>query len=147
MHSRESRGRQGIPICLNCCQKGHQRMNVSSSTPPPTPTRSTAQRFWYGLGLGMVPAILTCLFGFTQCPPGINDGLICNTVNEPYQGIGGWLFVFAVGIYGLNALLLLVLLFVHTWRPFAWGLLLMFVLAPILGVLGFAVIAIARYPR
>lgn len=120
-------------------------MDVLSSAPSPTPTRSTAQRFWYGLGLGLVPALLMCLFGFTQCPPGINDGLICNTVTEPYQGIGGWLFVFAVGIYGLNAVVMLVMLFFRTWRPFAWGLLLMFVLAPILGIFGFTTITLARH--
>jgi hypothetical protein len=85
------------------------------------------------------------LFGFTQRPPGINDGMIRSAAGEPYQWVGGWLFTFAVFIYGLNALLMLVMFFFRAWRPFDWGLLFMVLLAPILGVVGFIAITVARH--
>jgi hypothetical protein len=34
-----------------------------------------------------------------------------------------------------------------SWRPFAWGLLFMVLLAPILGVVGFIAITVARHAR
>jgi hypothetical protein len=54
-----------------------------------------------------------------------NSHALHGAAGEPYQGVGGWLLTFAVFIYGLNALLMLIMLFFRAWRPFAWGLLLL----------------------
>jgi len=39
------------------------------------------------------------------------------------------------------------MLFFRAWRPFAWGLLLMVLLAPILGVVVLVAITLARHAR
>lgn len=107
-------------------------------------TAHGGQRFLLGLALGLIPIVLMLLFGFTSCPMiGMADGYRCS---DPHQDIGGWLFVFAVAIYGIEALAMLVCLFIRPARLVALGMLAPLIAGPFVGVLGFEMIAIARHP-
>ena len=110
------------------------------------PARPAAggRAFLLGLALGLIPIALMLLFGFTSCPViGLADGYICHDTN---QAIGGWLFVIAVAVYGVEALVMLVCLFIRPARLVALGLLVPLIAGPFVGVLGFEVIALARHP-
>lgn len=105
---------------------------------------SGGQRFLLGLTLGLIPIALMLLFGFTSCPVvGMADGYRCS---DPHQDIGSWFFVFAVAIYGVEALAMLVCLFIRPARLVALGMLVPLIAGPFVGVLGFEVIALARHP-
>ncbi|HKS71253.1 MAG TPA: hypothetical protein VJQ45_12585 [Ktedonobacterales bacterium] len=102
------------------------------------------QRFLLGVALGLIPILLMLLFGFTSCPVvGMADGYRCS---DPNQDIGSWFFVFAVAIYGVEALAMLVCLFIRPARLVALGMLAPLLAGPFVGVLGFEMIAIARHP-
>jgi hypothetical protein len=92
--------------------------------------------------VGRLPILLMVLFGFTQCPLVLLGGYTCH---DPNQGDGGWFFVAAVAAYALQALAMLVC-FISRWtRPVAWGLLLMCLLGPIVGVYAFYLVAELRH--
>ncbi len=56
--------------------------------------------FLVGVALGLILILLMLLMGFTSRPMvGMADGYLCS---DPHQAIGGWLFVFAVVIYGTS---------------------------------------------
>jgi hypothetical protein len=108
-----------------------------------TPSRDGWQ-FPLGLALGLIPIGLMLLFGFTSCPMMMMaDGYICY---DPNQTVGSWLFVFAVAIYGIEALATLVCLFIRPARMVALGMLVPLIVGPYVGVYGFEVIALARHP-
>lgn len=94
--------------------------------------------------MGLIPIILMLMFGFTSCPMvGMTDGYICY---DPHQAIGGWLFVIAVAVYGVEALAMLVCLCIRPARLVALGMLAPLLAAPFVGILGFELIALARHP-
>ncbi len=87
--------------------------------------RAAERRGAFGVGIGLVPAVLMTLFGFTHCPIG---PLYDSTCHDPNQGISGYLFVAAVAVYLSQAV---VMLFI----------------GPLLGVLGFYAVAVARHSQ
>ncbi len=101
-------------------------------------------RFWLGFGLGLIPIILMLMFGFTSCPMvGMADGYICH---DPHQDIGGWLFIIAIAIYGVEALATLACLFIRPARLLALGALGPLIIGPFAGILSFEIISLARHP-
>lgn len=112
----------------------------------PATGRSThgGRRFLLGLALGLIPIALMLLFGFTSCPVvGMADGYLCS---DPHQAIGSWFFLAAIAIYGIEALAMLVCLFIRPLRLVALGMLVTLIVGPFVGVLGFETIAIVRHP-
>ncbi len=106
--------------------------------------RAAERRGAFGVGIGLVPAVLMTLFGFTHCPIG---PLYASTCHDPNQGIAGYLFVAAVAVYLSQAVVMLILFVPRATRPFAWGLLVMLFIGPLLGVLGFYAGAVARHSQ
>lgn len=107
---------------------------VSAKTPS-----SAGRRFLLGMSAGLLPVLLMCLFGFTQCPP---QDYVCH---DPNQGWGGWFFVLALALYGADILVMLGCFVFRRTRPVAWGLLPMIVLGPFLGVFGYIVVTVSRH--
>src|SRR5258708_37009080 len=89
--------------------------------------RVAGRRGAFGVGIGLVPAVLMTLFGFTHCPIG---PMYASTCHDPNQGIAGYLVVAAVAVYLSQAVVMLILFFPRATRPVAWGLLLMMFIAP-----------------
>jgi len=104
--------------------------------------RAAERRGAFGVGIGLVPAVLMTLFGFTHCPIG---PMYDSTCHDPNQGIGGYLFVAAVAVYLSQAVVMLIFFIPRATRPLAWGLLVMLFIGPLLGALGFYAVAVARH--
>jgi hypothetical protein len=107
-------------------------------------TYNPEHRFLFGVALGLTPVVFMTAFGFSQCPFG--GPLSDYTCNDPNEGWGGYFFLAAVAAYGVQFLPTVVCLFIRRVRPIAWGLLLMLLIAPILGIWSVYIVAIFRHP-
>jgi hypothetical protein len=95
-----------------------------------------------GIALGLLPVALLIAFGFTQCPLAPMGDYTCH---DPNQGWGGWFFVFAIGVYLLDALGFVVCVWFRRIRPLAWGLLTLLFVGPIVGAVGMYTAMVARH--
>ncbi len=130
---------RGAHLAVGGARNERTALPVSSNAPAASQGHA-GRRYVLGFALGWVPPLLMIVFGATQCPP------LQYTCHDPNQGIGGWLFVAAVALYGVEALALIICLFIRRVRPVGFGLLTMAFLGPIIGIYGFLAISFATHP-
>jgi hypothetical protein len=94
--------------------------------PPAAQQSSPTKLYFIGLGLGLIPVV----------PAWISGGFIFST-NTPSNATVGGFFLVAAGVLSLIELItLIVLLFNRRLRPVGYGLLTLFLISPIVDVIG-----------